>query len=162
MKSIGKILLFAFFVFSMFMLKPRQDVVFEAIDMSQYIRLFEEDRDFVLCLDENRTFTGTYAIQADTVYLSYGESVKSALLPQVSPEAASHKALPARLFIDESASTIASNDGQLFSAEILLDLREKPYEATAHSPIELRNNRASILAFGGLKKSGDLVEAPLP
>ena len=155
-------MLFAFFVFSMFMLKPRQDVVFEAIDMSQYIRLFEEDRDFVLCLDENSTFTGTYAIQADTVYLSYGERVESTWVPQGIPEAASGMALPARLYIDESASTIASNDGQLFSAEILLDLREKPYEATAHSPIELRNHRASILAFGGLKTSGDLMEAPLP
>jgi len=155
-------LLFAFFVFSMFMLKPRQDVVFEAIDMSQYIRLFEEDRDFVLCLDENSTFTGTYAIRADTVYLSYGERAESSLLPQGIPEAASDKALPARLYIDESASTIASNDGQLFSAEILLDLREKPYEAMAQSPIELRNHRASILAFGGLKKSGDLIESPLP
>jgi hypothetical protein len=125
MKTIGKILLFAFFVFSMFLLKPRQDVVFEAIDMSQYIRLFEEDRDFVLCLGENSTFTGTYAIQADTVYLSYGEQVEASWVPQGFQEAASEKALPARLYIDESAATIASNDSQLFSAEILLDLREK-------------------------------------
>ncbi len=155
-------MLFAFFVFSMFMLKPRQDVVFEAIDVSQYIRLFEEDRDFVLCLDENSTFTGTYAIRADTVYLSYGEQAESTWVPQGNQEAASDRDLPARLYIDEGASTIASNDGLMFSAEILLDLREKPYEATAHSPIDLRNNRASILAFGGLKKSGDLVKAPLP
>ena len=162
MKSLGKILLFAFFVFSMFMLKPRQDVVFEAIDMSQYIRLFEEDRDFVLCLDENSTFTGTYAIRADTVYLSYGEQAESTWVPQGIREAASDKALPTILYIDEGTSTIASNDGQVFSAEILLDLREKSYEATAHSPIELQNNRASILAFGGLKKSGDFIRAPLP
>lgn len=144
------------------MLKPRQDVVFEAIDMSQYIRLFEENRDFVLCLDPNSTFTGTYAIKADTVYLSYGEQVEASWVPQGFQEAASEKALPARLFIDESASTIESTDSPLFSAEISLDLREKPYEATAHSPIELRNHRARILAFGGLKKSGDRIEAPLP
>ncbi len=53
MKSIGKILLFVFFILCMFLLKPRQDVVFEAVDISQYIRLFEEDRDFVLCIGEN-------------------------------------------------------------------------------------------------------------
>ena len=161
MKSIGKIVLFAFFVFSMLMLKPRQDVVFEAIDMSQYIRLFEEGRDFVLCLDENSTFTGTYALRADTVYLSYREPMESTMMSQGIQEADADKALPAKLYINETASTIASNDGQLFSAEILLDLREEPYEATARSPIELRNHRASILAFGGLKKSGDLIEAPL-
>jgi len=40
MKSIGKILFFVFFILCMFLLKPRQDVVFEAIDMSQYIYEF--------------------------------------------------------------------------------------------------------------------------
>jgi len=145
-------LLFVFFIFSMFMLKPRQDVVFEAIDMSQYIRLFEEDRDFILCLDENSIFTGTYALRADTVFLSYPEQLESTLAPTSMQINDLAKKLPASLYIDESASTIASNDGELFSAEISLDLREKPHEATAYSPTELRRFRAGILAFGGLKQ----------
>jgi hypothetical protein len=151
MKSIGKILLFVFFILCMFMLKPRQDVVFEAIDMSQYIRLFEEDRDFILCLDEDNTFTGTYAILLDTVYLSYREQLESSVAPQNFRQSAFDLALPQKLYIDESASKIESTDGQLFSAEISLDMREKPYEAAAYSPSELTKHRAQILAFGGLK-----------
>ena len=151
MKTIGKILLFVFFILCMFLLKPRQDVVFEAIDMSQYIRLFENHRDFILCLDKNYTFTGTYSIKADTVFLSYREQVESSMAPQRFSPAARSKNLPAKLYIDQNTSKIASSDGQLFSAEISLDLREKPYEVTANLPSELQQQRAQILAFGGLK-----------
>ena len=149
MKSIGKILLFVFFILCMFLLKPRQDVVFEAIDISQYIRLFEEDRDFVLCIGENATFTGTYSIWEDTVFLSYREQMESAMTPANFGRSAAINSLPEKLYIDESASTIESNDGQLFSAEISLDRRDKPYESTAYSPGELAKQRAKILAFGG-------------
>ena len=151
MKSIGKILLFVFFILCMFLLKPRQDVVFEAIDISQYIRLFEEDRDFVLCIGENATYTGTYFIWEDTVYLSYREQTESTMIPANLGRSAAINSLPAKLYIDESASTIESNEGHLFSAEISLDLRDKPYEATAYSPGELAKQRAQILAFRGLK-----------
>lgn len=152
MKSIGKILLFVFFILCMFLLKPRQDVVFEAIDMSQYIRLFEEDRDFVLCIDENNTFTGTYTLEADTVYLSYREQAESAMIPRSINGSDYHKSLPNRLHIDEDASKIESSDGQLFTAEISLDLREMPMEETAYTPSELRDYREQILAFTGFKQ----------
>jgi hypothetical protein len=147
MKSLGKILLFAFFILCMFLLKPRQDVVFEAIDMSQYIRLFEKDRDFVLCIDEHNTFTGTYSILADTVFLSYREQAESSMAQQNFRRTAVEKTLPKTLYIVEDASQIESTDGQLFSAEISLDLREKTYESTAYSPGELQNQKDGILAF---------------
>lgn len=151
MKSIGKILLFVFFIFCMFLLKPRQDVVFEAIDMSQYIRLFEEDRDFVLSIDQNSTFTGTYTLEADTVFLYYQELAQSTMAA-VSPGLSDYRTnLPRKLFIDENASQIESSDGQLFSAEISLDLRETPMEETAYTPGKRRDYRAQILAFAGLK-----------
>lgn len=148
MKSVGKILLFAFFILCMFLLKPRQDVVFEAIDISQYIRLFEKDRDFVLCIGENDFYTGNYSISEDTVFLSYGEKVESSTAPANLRWTANHKSLPTKLYIDESESTIESNDGQLFSAEISRDLREKSFEATANSPSQLKKHLAQILAFG--------------
>jgi len=135
----------------MFLLKPRQDVVFEAIDMSQYIRLFEEDRDFVLCIDQNNTFTGTYTLKADTVYLSYPELAESSMAV-ISPRLSdNHTNLPSKLYIDEDASMIESSDGQLFSAEISLDMRGRPYEGTAFTPSKQRDYRAQILAFAGLK-----------
>ena len=119
--------------------------------MSQYIRLFEEDRDFVLCIDENNTFTGTYRILADTVFLSYREQVESSMVQQNLRRSAYKKTLPKTLYIDEDASQIESTDGQLFSAEISLDLREKTYESNAYSPSELQSQKDRILAFVGLK-----------
>ena len=145
-------MLFVFFILCMFLLKPRQDVVFEAIDMSQYIRLFEEDRDFVLCIDENSTFTGTYTLKADTVFLSYSEMAKSSLAVRNPKRSDIHSNLPGRLYIDEDASIIESSDGQLFTAEISVDLREAPKEETAYNPSELRDYREQILAFVGLKQ----------
>ena len=152
MKSIGKILFFVFFILCMFLLKPRQDVVFEAIDMSQYIRLFEEDRDFVLCIDENNYFTGTYSILADTVFLSYQEQAESSMAQMNFRRSSYEKTLPKMLYIDEGASKIESTDGQLFSAEISLDMREKTYESKAYSPSKLKNRKERILAFVGLIK----------
>ena len=152
MKSVGKILLFVFFILCIFLLKPRQDVVFEAIDISQYIRLYEEDRDFVLCIDENALYTGTYSILADTVFLSYREQMESSLAPTNFKRPNKNKHLPKKLYIDESASTIESNDGQLFSAEISRDYREMSDAGKAYSPSELNKHRAQILAFGGLKE----------
>lgn len=136
----------------MFLLKPRQDVVFEAIDMSQYIRLFEEDRDFVLCIDQHNTFTGTYTLKEDTVFLSYRELAQSTIAV-VSPGPSDIEPKPpAMLYIDESASLIESSDGQLFSAEISLDLRETAKEEMAYTPGKRRDYRAQILAFAGLKE----------
>lgn len=148
MKSVGKILLFVFVILCIFLLKPRQDVVFEAIDISQYIRLYEKDRDFVLCIDENALFTGTYSILADTVFLSYREQMESSLTPTNFKRTNKNQHLPQKLYIDDSASTIESKNGQLFSAEISLDLREMPDESRAFSPSEKNKHQAQILAFG--------------
>lgn len=152
MKNLGNIALFTFFIMCMFLLKPRQDVVFEAVDVSQYIKLFEKDRDFVLCLDENKLYTGTYFIRSDTVILSYAEQLQSAMIPGNPGHNVQRSSLPRKLYIDESASRIISNDGQLFSAEISRDLREKPLESTAYDPVERNNGRAQILAFWGVKE----------
>lgn len=152
MKSLGNIALFAFFILCMFLLKPRQDVVFEAVDISQYIKLYEKNRDFVLCLEENKLYTGTYSIRFDTVILSYAEQLQSAMMMGAPGRTAQRNSLPKKLYIDESAAKIVSNDGQLFSAEIFMDLREKPLESTAYDPVERNNRRAHILAFWGVKE----------
>ena len=146
--------MFVFFILCMFLLKPRQDVVFEAIDMSQYIRLFEEDRDFVLCFDANSTYTGTYTLVSDTVYLTYREMAEGAISPAGIFPAGRDIARPEKLYIDEGASLIASMDGASFSAEISMDLRHKAQEARAYSPEEESTQRARILAFAGLKEKG--------
>lgn len=151
MKSLANIGLFIFFILCMYLLKPRQDVVFEAVDISQYIKLFEKDRDFVLCLDENKLYAGTYSIRLDTVILSYTEPLHSAMILGDPMRTSLRNNLPKKLFIDEGASRIASNDGRLFSAEISMDLREKPLESTAFDPVERSRRRAEILAFWGVK-----------
>lgn len=112
MKNIWEILFFAFFLFCMFLFKPRQDLVFAAIDESQYIRLFEEGNDFVICVDENKVYTGTYSISMDTVFLIYTQPVTNNLLP------------PGKLYINKSAAKIKSTDGSFFSAEIYKDIRD--------------------------------------
>jgi hypothetical protein len=154
MKNIGKILLFVFFLLCMFLLKPRQDVVFEAIDTSQYIRLFEEDRDFVLGIDANSIYTGTYILIADTVYLSYREQLESSLSTMAKRSLSNTETLPEKLYIDESSSLIESREGHLFSAEISLDIRHKAQEqqeVMAFIPEEEMDHGARILVFAGLK-----------
>ena len=146
--------MFVFFILCMFLLKPRQDVVFEAIDMSQYIRLFEEDRDFVLSIDANSTYTGTYTLDSDTVYLTYREMAEGVISPAGMFPVGGDENPPEKLFIDEGASQIASVDGESFSAEISMDLRHKAREARAYSPEGESTQRARILAFAGLKDKG--------
>ena len=148
MKSIRNILIFAFFVLCLFLLKPRQDIVFTAIDISQYIKLFEEDNDFLLCMDENNTFTGTYTISADTVFLLYREYMEYAALNRNTRRPEYNKSLPTKLYIDESASNIKSIDGQSFSAEIYIDMRHRPYSGTSSSTRELNSQKTRVLAAG--------------
>jgi hypothetical protein len=148
MKSIWKILISSFFVLCLFLLKPRQDIVFTAIDVSQYIKLFEEGRDFVICIDENNTFTGTYTISTDTVFLLYREHMEYSALHRNTNRHEYKKSLPTKLYIDESASNIKSIDGQSFSAEIYLDMRQKPYNGTSSSTSELNRQKAQFLAVG--------------
>jgi hypothetical protein len=113
MKRIWNLLFFAFFIFCMFLFKPRQDLVLAAIDESQYIRLFEEGKDFVICVEENKIFTGTYSFSRDTVFLDYKEPTAYNEMP------------PGKLYINNSAKKIKSIDGKSFSAEIYMDIRDK-------------------------------------
>lgn len=126
MKRVWNILFFAFFVSCLFLFKPRQDVVFTAIDETQYIRLFETGQDFELCVEENNIFTGTYALLKDTVFLMYRNTRQSAYT----------RSLPKKLIINKSASNIKSTDDLSFSAEIHMDMRQKLHEG----------HKASILA----------------
>ena len=128
MKRIWNILFFAFFTFCLFLFKPRQDVVFTAIEKTQYIKLFETGQDFELCVEENNIFTGTYALSKDTVFLMYRNTRQSAYT----------RSLPKKLIINKSASNIKSTDDLSFSAEIYIDMRKKLHEG----------QKASILAAG--------------
>jgi len=125
MKRVWEILIFALIVASLFLFKPRQDMVFAAIDGSQYIRLFEEGRDFVLCVDENNIFTGTYTLSEDTVSLLYLDHVDLSTNRRNTPGPEFNWILPTILIINQSASTIQSGDGASFSARIYADMRNK-------------------------------------
>ena len=122
------------------MFKPRQDVVFAAINETQHISLFEKGKDFKLCLEDDNTFTGTYLISMDTVFLSYRK--------HLGPSA---KILPEKLFINKSASNIKASDGNLFSAEIYLDLRQKSYNAATNTIRKLKAQKEHIYAIKAQK-----------
>ncbi len=139
MKKIWNTLLFTFLVLCLFLFKPRQDIVFAAIDETQHIRLFEEGKDFELCIENDNTFTGTYLISIDTVFLSYRHGSSSALI------------LPKKLFINNSASIIKSPDGESFSAEIYLDMRQKSYHAGTNTIRKKTAQEEPIYAIGAQK-----------
>lgn len=125
MKRAWNILFFAFFIFCLFLFKPRQDVIFTAINETQYIRLFETGHDFELCVEENNIFTGTYVLTKDTVFLKYRENRSPYQESWLSKQSASPRALPKKLYINNSASRINSTDIQSFSAQIHSDKRDK-------------------------------------
>lgn len=122
------------------MFKPRQDIVFAAINETQHISLFEKGKDFKLCLEDDNTFTGTYLISMDTVFLSYRKHMRP-----------SAKILPEKLFINKSASNIKASDGNLFSAEIYLDLRQKSYNAATNTIRKLKAQKEHIYAIKAQK-----------
>jgi hypothetical protein len=133
MKKVWNLLLFAFFVLCLFLFRPRQDVVFAAIDRSQYIRLFDKGMDFELCIEENQTFTGTYTIMKDTVYLSYREQALVSARNSSNNPRDFRKILPRKLHIDSGTSKIKASDGKAFSAKIYLDSRQKQFNAPSYS-----------------------------
>lgn len=122
MKKIWNVLFFTFFISCLFLFKPRQDIVFAAINETQHISLFENGKDFELCLEDDNTFTGTYLISMDTVFLSYRRHMGP-----------STKNLPKKLFINKSTSNIKASDDSFFSARIYLDLRQKSYNAATNT-----------------------------
>ena len=129
MKRAWNILFFTFFTFCLFLFKPRQDVVFTAINETQYIRLFETGQDFELCVEENKIFTGTYALSKDTVFLLYRENTEPSTQNRNTRQSAYNRSLPKKLFINNSASNIKSTDDLSFSASIHMDMREKLKES---------------------------------
>jgi hypothetical protein len=144
MRKAWNILFFAFFVLCLFLFRPRQDVVFAAVDKSQYIRLFEKGMDFELCVEENSTFTGTYTILKDTVYLSYREQPILSANIASSDQKDFRKILPRKLYINTGASNIEASDGNIFSAKIYLDMRKKQYNGPIYSITVLKNQEAQI------------------
>lgn len=126
------------------MFKPREDVIFAAINKSQSIQLFEKNRDFELYIEEDNTFTGSYLISQDTVFLYYREYNGRAT-----------HALPEKLYITEGVSSpaIKSIDGESFSAEIYLDLRQKVLHADTKSKRKSIRKKDRIYAHGEREKS---------
>ena len=148
MKKVWNTLLFAFFVLCLFLFKPRQDVVFAAVDKSQYIRLFDKGMDFELCIEENNTFTGTYTILKDTVYLSYREQALISASNSSSDQINFRKVLPRKLHIDTGASKIIASDGKVFSARIYQDSRKNQYNAPSYSIHVLKNQDEQVSGVG--------------
>jgi len=140
MRKIWNVLFFTFFMSCLFLFKPRQDIVFAAINERHHISLFEKGKDFKLCLEHNNTFTGTYLISIDTVFLTYRR--------HMGPSAT---ILPKKLFINKSASNIKASDGNLFSAEIYLDLRQKSYNAATNTVRKLKDQKELTFAIEAQK-----------
>lgn len=144
MKHVRNFLLFAFFILCLFLFRPRQDVVFAAINETQYIRLFEKGMDFELGIEGMSTFTGTYTILKDTVYLSYREQAIQAASLSGRGQKDIRRNLPRKLHIDTDASYIEASDGKAFSARIYLDVRQKQYIGPTYSIRVLKNQGAQI------------------
>jgi len=151
MKKVWNTLIFAFFIFCLFLVRPRQDIVFGAVDRSQYIRLFENGKDFELCMEENQTFIGTYTIAKDTVFLSYLEHLNQAVSIQNQGDENYILTPPEKLLINKGAANITSSESDTFSAQIYLDERQKSYETAPDKTRIFKNSKANILASGSLK-----------
>jgi hypothetical protein len=113
---------------------------FAAINETQHIRLFEEGKDFELCVEDNNVYTGTYWISMDTVFLSYRNHMDL-----------STNILPSKLFINKGASNIKSTEGYSFSAEIYLDTRQKIYSSPPNNLRALSNFKEQISVVEALK-----------
>lgn len=118
-------LFFAFFVLVLFLFKPRQDVVFAAINESQYIRLFENGKEFELCVEDNNSYRGTYTVSKDTVFLWYEEHAELSTIFLKVNQREDHTIIPVKLFINNSSSQIESIDNTQFSAQIYLHDTQK-------------------------------------
>lgn len=137
MRKIWNTLFVAFIISCLFLFKPRQDVVFGAIDKSQSIQLFKKNQDFELHIEEDNTFTGSYLISRDTVFLYYREYNDHTT-----------RVLPEKLYITESETipTIKSINDDSFSAEIYLDLRQETYNAATSTVRKMKDQKAKLSA----------------
>ena len=123
------------FILVMFLFKPRQDIVFGAINESQCLRLYENGKEFELRIRDNNLYTGTYTLSKDTVFLLYEEHLAVSRTNLNVEQTENHINLPAKLYISESALQIKSSIDTTFSAEIFLDKR---HEFNKPLPVNIR------------------------
>lgn len=148
MKKVWNLLLFAFFIFCLFLFKPREDVVFAAINESECIRLFETGNDFEFCVENSIRYRGTYTIRKDTVFLFYHDRINLATNMQDTLRPNFKNTLPNRLFINESTSTITAATGLSFSAEVYLDMRHESVTSATNN-LRLLNNQKDVISAVG-------------
>lgn len=147
MKKVWNFLFFVFVILCLFLLKPRQDIIFGAVSESQFIRLFEEGREFRFSLEEKYAYTGTYVISRDTITLFYKQMVDLSTNQRNPLLKEDIMALPTKLYIDKNTSEIRSADKRRFSAEVYLDLRQDLYKSAPDRPGILNTARAKISDF---------------
>jgi len=146
MKILWKALLLVCFFLFLFLFKPRQDVMLAAVDKSQYIKLFEQGNEFVICIDENNLFMGTYVFSTDTVYLFYQEHLEYSTMSLNTSQPKNRNELPRKLFINPEDSHIRSTDGSLFSAVVYKDFRNRIFENRSASNQRLNSRKSRVLA----------------
>lgn len=157
MKKVWHLLFFALFVFVLFLCKPRQDLVFGAMNESQCLRLFEDGKEFRLNLKDNSLYTGTYTILKDTVFLLYQEHLEVSGMKLDGSQTEDYMILPLKLYVDESTSQIVSANDLLFSAEIYLDKRQ---EIIKPVPVNIRalNNLTEMISAIGIHSPPELLQ----
>ncbi len=148
MKKVLYCLLLVSIIPLLFLFKPRQDIVFGAINESQCIRLFEDGKEFELRVRDNNLYTGTYTIWKDTVFLLYQEHLKVSRTKLTAWQTENPMNLPAVLYISKNTSQIKSSNGPLFSAEIYLDNRQEHNKPT-HSNIRTLHSQADLITALG-------------
>jgi hypothetical protein len=148
MKKILYYLLLASMIPLMFIFKPRQDIVFGAINESQCIRLFEDGKEFELRVRDNNLYTGTYTISKDTVFLLYQEHLEVSRTKLNAGQTEDRMNLPEVLCIFANTSQIKSSNGSLFSAEIYLDKRQESNKPAPGNISTLQNHADLITALG--------------
>jgi hypothetical protein len=146
MKIFWKAILAVCFLLFLFLFKPRQDILLAAVDKSQYIKLFEQDNEFVICIDENNLFMGTYVFSTDTVYLFYQEHLEYSSMSLNTSQPKQNNRLPKKLFINPEETHIRSTDGSSFSAVIYKDMRNRIFESRSAVKQGLNNRTYRVLA----------------
>lgn len=149
MKKVLYYLLLAGIVPLMFLFKPRQDIVFGAINESQCIRLFEDGKEFEILERDNHLYTGTYTIWKDTVFLSYQEHLEVSRTKLTTGQTENPMNLPVVLYISTNTSQIKSSNGSIFSAEIYLDKRQESNKPVPGN-IRTLQNQADLITTSGM------------
>jgi len=158
MKKVFYYLLLASIIPLLFLFKPRQDIVFGAINESQCIRLFEDGKEFELRVKDNNLYKGTYTISKDTVFLLYQEHLEISRTKLNAEQTEDHTNLPVVLCIFANTSQIKSSIDSLFSAEIYLDKRQ---ESNKPAPGYIRTLQSQAELITAYRDDRTFVAAPL-